>query len=92
MGTGFVPEYYVDITPYMAAKEAAIMAHESQEPHRFVAATRIHNRFRAAQMNAPDGHYMEAIVMINAFLLLISEPSCHHHHPFGHFIFVARMR
>lgn len=60
MGTGFVPEYYVDITPYMAAKEAAIMAHESQEPHRFVAATRIHNRFRAAQMNAPDGHYMEA--------------------------------
>ena len=59
MGTGFIPEYYVDITSYMAAKEAAIMAHESQEPERFVAATRIHNRFRAAQMNAPDGHYME---------------------------------
>lgn len=60
MGAGFIPEYYVDITPHMAAKEAAIMAHQSQEPHRFVEAMRIHNRFRAAQMNAPDGCYMES--------------------------------
>lgn len=60
MGIGFEPEYYVDITSHMDAKEAAIMAHESQEPQRFVEAMRVHNRFRAAQMNAPDGHYMEA--------------------------------
>ena len=59
LGVGFTPQFYVDITPYMADKEKAIMAHTSQDPGRFVAATRLHNRFRAAQMNAPDGHYAE---------------------------------
>jgi len=60
MGVGFQPEFYVDITPHMAAKEKAIMAHTSQMPHRFTDAARITNRFRAAQCNAPDGHYAEA--------------------------------
>ena len=59
MGVGFAPQFYVDITAYMADKEKAIMAHASQDPKRFVVATRLHNRFRAAQMNAPDGHYAE---------------------------------
>ena len=60
MGVGFTPEYYVDITPYFDAKQVAIMAHASQHPHRFAAATAIVNRFRAAQCNAPEGHYAEA--------------------------------
>ncbi len=60
MGVGFTPDYYVDITSYAAAKTAAIMAHESQDPSRFADAARIMNRYRAAQCNAPDGHYAEA--------------------------------
>ena len=59
MGVGFTPQFYVDITPHMSAKEAAIMAHTSQDPKRFVAATRLHNQFRAAQMNAPLGQFAE---------------------------------
>ena len=60
MGVGFTPDFYVDITPFFAAKQAAIMAHDSQEPERFAAASALMNRFRAAQCNAPDGHYAEA--------------------------------
>ena len=60
MGVGFTPDYYVEITQYFTAKQNAIMAHTSQNPDRFVAATQIVNRFRAAQCNAPDGHYAEA--------------------------------
>ena len=61
LGVDFTPQFYVDITPYMPAKEQAIMAHVSQDPARFVTATRLHNQFRAAQMNAPinQGHYAE---------------------------------
>jgi hypothetical protein len=36
------------------------MAHHSQDPSRFASASAIMNRFRAAQCNAPDGHYAEA--------------------------------
>ena len=60
MGVGFMPEFYVDITPYQQEKQAAIMAHESQEPHRFARAAEMMNSFRAAQCNAPDGHAAEA--------------------------------
>ena len=60
MGVGFTPDYYVDITPHADAKTKAIMAHESQHPDRFAEAARIMNRYRAAQCNAPDGHYAEA--------------------------------
>lgn len=61
LGIDFTPQFYVDITPYMPAKTQAIMAHTSQDPARFVTATRLHNQFRAAQMNAPvkEGHYAE---------------------------------
>jgi LmbE family N-acetylglucosaminyl deacetylase len=60
MGVGFSPEIYVDITPYAAAKTEAIMAHKSQHPKRFAEAAKIMNGFRAAQCNAPAGHYAEA--------------------------------
>ena len=60
MGVGFDPQFYVDITAYGQEKEAAIMAHESQEPHRFAKAAEIMNRFRAGQCNAPDGDLAEA--------------------------------
>ena len=67
MGVGFTPDYYVDISPHFAAKQKAIMAHESQDPARFVAAMEISNRFRAAQCNAPAGHYAEAYRLDNRF-------------------------
>ena len=67
MGVGFTPDFYVDITPFFAAKQAAIMAHDSQEPERFAAAIALMNRFRAAQCNAPDGHYAEAYRMASRF-------------------------
>lgn len=67
MGVGFTPDFYVDITPFFAAKQAAIMAHDSQEPKRFAAASALMNRFRAAQCNAPDGHYAEAYRMASRF-------------------------
>lgn len=60
MGIGFTPDYYIDISPHAAAKREAIMAHESQSPTRFAEAAQIMNRYRAAQCNAPDGHYAEA--------------------------------
>ena len=60
MGVGFVPEYYVDITIWQAEKRSAILAHTSQMPERFSNGAALLNRFRAAQCNAPDGHYAEA--------------------------------
>ena len=67
MGVGFTPDFYVDITPFFAAKQAAIMAHDSQEPERFAAASALMNRYRAAQCNAPDGHYTETYRMAARF-------------------------
>jgi LmbE family N-acetylglucosaminyl deacetylase len=60
MGVGFVPDYYVDITGWQADKRAAILTHTSQMPERFADGATLLNRFRAAQCNAPDGHYAEA--------------------------------
>lgn len=60
MGVGFTPQFYVDITAWQAEKQAAILAHESQVPQRFADGAALLNRFRAAQCNAPDGHYAEA--------------------------------
>ena len=77
MGVGFAPDYYVDISAYFAAKQQAIMAHHSQDPTRFSAAAQITNRFRAAQCNAPDGHYAEAYRLDTAaFPLPISGRCC----------------
>ena len=60
MGVGFQPEFYVDITVWQAEKQAAILAHHSQIPQRFADGAALLNRFRAAQCNAPDGHFAEA--------------------------------
>jgi LmbE family N-acetylglucosaminyl deacetylase len=60
MGVSFVPDYYVDITSWNVDKRAAILAHTSQMPERFADGAALLNRFRAAQCNAPDGHYAEA--------------------------------
>ena len=60
MGVGFQPEFYVDITAWQDHKQAAILAHASQVPERFANGAALLNRFRAAQCNAPDGHYAEA--------------------------------
>ena len=67
MGVGFTPDYYIDIYPHFAAKQKAIMAHHSQDPSRFASASAIMNRFRAAQCNAPDGHYAEAYRLDSRF-------------------------
>ena len=54
LGNGFAPTLYVDITAHFDAKRAAIRAHVSQRPERFVSACETWNRFRALQCNAPD--------------------------------------
>lgn len=67
MGVGFEPEFYVDISAHADEKEAAIMAHSSQQPERFARAATIMNRYRAAQCNAPDDHRAEAWRMDRRF-------------------------
>ncbi len=59
MGTGFMPTHLVDTTAHVAAKAAAIRAHTSQDPERFVAMAEKLAGFRAAQANHPTG-YAEA--------------------------------
>lgn len=59
-GVGFIPTHYVDITAQFERKEVAIRAHRSQDPERFVLATRTLNGFRAGQANAGPGAYAEA--------------------------------
>lgn len=56
MGVGFVPTHYIDITPYMALKRAAIRAHRSQDPERFVDMAELGGRYRSTQCNAKDGY------------------------------------
>ncbi len=60
MGVNFMPEYYVDITPYFEIKSEAILKHKSQDPKNFLKATKLLNRFRSAQCNTPAGQYAEA--------------------------------
>lgn len=59
-GVGVQPTHYVDITRHFPDKAAAIRAHVSQEPERFVAAASALNAFRAGQCNAPEGGFAEA--------------------------------
>lgn len=55
MGVGFLPTHYVDITPYVELKRAAIRAHASQDPQRFVDMADLGGRYRSAQCNATEG-------------------------------------
>ena len=59
MGIGFQPNYYVDITGHFIEKKQAIFSHLSQNPDKFYEATKLMNRYRAAQCNLPEGHYAE---------------------------------
>lgn len=59
-GVGPAPTHYVDITAHCEAKERAIRAHVSQDPERFVAATRQLNTFRASQANGGPDQQAEA--------------------------------
>lgn len=60
MGVNFNPQIYVDITQFFDDKLDAIKCHKSQNPEKFCNATKILNRYRSAQCNAPDNHYAEA--------------------------------
>jgi LmbE family N-acetylglucosaminyl deacetylase len=59
-GTGFVPTHWVDVTPHWLAKEAAILAHATQDPDRFVAMVNRQAAFRAGECNAPPSGRAEA--------------------------------
>jgi len=59
-GVGFVPTHYVDTSAYFDAKAAAIRAHVSQDPERFVTGAEKLNALRAGQANGGPGSYAEA--------------------------------
>lgn len=67
MGVNFIPDYFVDITCFIKKKTEAILKHKSQDPKKFVEATKLLNRFRSAQCNAPRGNYAEAYRQEKAF-------------------------
>ena len=70
MGVNFNPNYYVDITDHYNTKKNAILKHISQKPQRFVDLFELMNSYRAAQCNAPKGHYAEAYSFIPSFPFL----------------------
>lgn len=59
-GTGFTPTHWVDVTPYWALKEAAIRAHATQDPERFVASANRQAAFRAGECNGSPTDRAEA--------------------------------
>ena len=67
MGINFNPNYYVDITDYYELKKEAILKHKTQNPDRFVDLFELMNSYRAAQCNAPKGHYAEAYSFTPSF-------------------------
>ncbi len=60
LGVGSEPSIYVDITDHIERKLAAIKAHVSQAPERFVDAVTVWNRFRALQCGFDGPGYAEA--------------------------------
>jgi len=67
MGVGFFPDFYIDITSVFKEKKEAILKHKSQRPFKFFQATKLLNRFRAAQCNAPEGEYAETYKSFKTF-------------------------
>jgi LmbE family N-acetylglucosaminyl deacetylase len=59
-GTGFAPTHWVDVTAHWPTKLAAIRAHSSQDPERFVTAATRQAAFRAGECNAPPDARAEA--------------------------------
>lgn len=49
MGTGSLPNFYIDISKYQDLKEKSILCHRSQDPERFIEPARTHARARFAQ-------------------------------------------
>ena len=67
MGINFIPEYYVDVTNFFESKRKAILCHKSQSPDKFLEASEIMNRYRAAQCNLPKNSFVEAFRANNSF-------------------------
>ena len=67
MGLNFIPNYYVDITKFMGEKIKSILCHNSQNPNRFVDLANLMNSYRAAQCNAPNGHFAESYFFESSF-------------------------
>ena len=67
MGVNFNPNYYVDITDHYEMKKEAVLKHNTQNPQRFVDLFRLMNMYRAAQCNAPKGHFAEAYSFTPSF-------------------------
>lgn len=59
-GTGFHPTHWIEATPHWERKCAAIRAHASQEPERFVIAAGRLAAFRAGEANGPPEARAEA--------------------------------
>ena len=55
MGNEFLPNYYVDITPFQDLKEQAILCHTTQGPEHFVEMSRVQGRSRSAQCGQLGG-------------------------------------
>ena len=59
-GTGFAPTHWVDVSAHFDAKCAAIRAHASQDPERFVTAAVAQATFRAGECNGGPADRAEA--------------------------------
>ena len=55
MGNEFLPNYYVDVTPFQDLKEQAILCHTTQGPEHFVEMSRVQGRSRSAQCGQLGG-------------------------------------
>ena len=60
-GTGFAPTHWIDVTATFPAKRAAIRAHDSQDPERFVAAATRLAAHRAGECNGGPEDRAEAL-------------------------------
>ena len=60
MGVNFKPTIYIDISKHIEEKLSAIMCHKSQNPEKFVNATKLLNKFRSGQCNGELNGYAEA--------------------------------
>lgn len=67
MGVNFNPKIYIDISQYIEEKLSAIMCHKSQNPEKFVHATKLLNNFRAGQCNGEVNGYAEAYSFESVF-------------------------
>lgn len=67
MGVNFNPNIYIDISEHIEEKLSAIMCHQSQNPQKFVNATKLLNNFRSGQCNGEVNGYAEAYFFESVF-------------------------